>query len=204
MALLNDSRRRRAAPIVLLLIMLASVLAWPLLQAAYLTASADTRTDAELAGPVAIPPFSSDALRALFEADQRERTGEAIDWEVLRVSDARRRVVVKAWLDAGAVTAPLDRFRAAMLFQHGRTSDDYLLAHDLARAAAEGGCREARWLTAATEDRLLLSQGRPQRFGTQFIDVGGRFELAPVDPATTDAERAAWDVPPLAAARAGP
>jgi hypothetical protein len=197
------TRRRRLVAVVALLLVLSTALAWPLLQSVYLTVSADTRTDAELAGPVATPAFSSDALRALFEADQRERAGEAIDWDRLRVSDARRRVVVRAWLDAGAVTAPLDRFRAAMLFQHGRSIDDYRLAHDLARAAAEGGCREARWLTAATEDRLLLSQGRPQRFGTQYVDVGGAFELAPVDPATTDAERAAWDVPPLAAARAG-
>ncbi len=201
---MTDARRRRIAPIVASLLVLSTALAWPLLQAAYLTWTSDSRTDAALAGPVTIPAFTSDALQALLDADQRERTGDAIDWERLRVSDARRRIVVKTWLDAGVIVAPLDRFRAAMIFQHGRTTDDYRLAHDLARAAAEGGCREARWLKAATEDRLLLSQDLPQRYGTQSVDVNGRFELAPIDPATTDAERAEWDVPPLAKARAGP
>lgn len=196
--------RRRLGAITALLLLIATVLAAPLIQSVYLTASADTRTDAELAGPVAVPAFSSDALRALFEADQRERSSGPIDWERLRVSDAQRRVVVRAWLDAQVIVAPLDRFHAAMIFQHGRTTDDYRLAHDLARLAAEGGCRPARWLKAATEDRLLLSQGMPQRYGTQYTEVDGRLELQPVDAATTDAERAEWNVPPLATARAGP
>jgi hypothetical protein len=42
--------------------------------------------------------------------------------------------------------------------------------------------------------------GLPQKYGTQYRSVGGRWVLYPVDPATSDEERARWDVPPLAEA----
>jgi hypothetical protein len=50
-------------------------------------------------------------------------------------------------------------------------------------------------------DRWLLHRGLPQRFGTQYLDLGDGWRLYEVDPATTDEERAAWDVPPLTEAR---
>lgn len=40
--------------------------------------------------------------------------------------------------------------------------------------------------------------GEAATFGTQFQAVGGRWQLFPVDPETTDKERAAWNVPTLA------
>jgi hypothetical protein len=40
--------------------------------------------------------------------------------------------------------------------------------------------------------------GKPQKYGTNYVSDGRRQQLWDVDPATTDAERAAWDVPPLA------
>jgi hypothetical protein len=46
----------------------------------------------------------------------------------------------------------------------------------------------------------LLSKGQPQKYGTQYEQSGDAFILSAVDPATTDAERAEWDVPPLHAA----
>jgi hypothetical protein len=43
-----------------------------------------------------------------------------------------------------------------------------------------------------------MHQGKPQRFGTQYFAMGGDLPgLWQVDPATTDEERAEWDVPPL-------
>ena len=114
-------------------------------------------------------------------------------------------------LAAGEVRTPEDRFRAAVILQHTpRTwcegkltslgTDNYLLAHYLSREAFEGGYERARWLTAASLDRYLVSSGRPQRYGTQrSLDrETGRMEVDPIDPATTDEERARWGVPPLA------
>jgi hypothetical protein len=43
-----------------------------------------------------------------------------------------------------------------------------------------------------------MYEGRPQRYGTQFVPYGVRHRLWDVEPATTDEERAAWAVPPLA------
>jgi hypothetical protein len=43
-----------------------------------------------------------------------------------------------------------------------------------------------------------MSRGLPQKYGTQYIASGdGPLELYDYDPATTDEERAAYDVPPL-------
>jgi hypothetical protein len=50
-----------------------------------------------------------------------------------------------------------------------------------------------------------MAQGRPQKYGTQAhrCSDDAPWELWPVDSATTDAERAEWDVKPLAELRPG-
>ncbi len=63
---------------------------------------------------------------------------------------------------------------------------------------AELGHRAARWLAAAAHDRWLMRQGKPQKYGTQYVTEGDRWRLWEVDPATTDQERKEWSVPPLA------
>lgn len=47
-----------------------------------------------------------------------------------------------------------------------------------------------------------MSQKQPQKYGTQYTKTDGVWVLYEVDPATTDAERAEWRVPPLSAAKA--
>jgi TPR repeat protein len=139
-------------------------------------------------------------LRELFEQDQADRAGE---WLRLGTGerDQSRRAEVEALLDAGAAAEAEDYYHAAMVLQHGDRRDHYRRAHELARRAAELGHQPGRWLAAAAEDRSLMAAGLPQRYGTQDRTQGGRWVLWPVDPVTTDAERAAWDVPPLAEAR---
>ena len=44
----------------------------------------------------------------------------------------------------------------------------------------------------------LLPAGNSQKFGTQLVADGVQLALWPVDPATTDSERAKWGLPPLA------
>lgn len=59
------------------------------------------------------------------------------------------------------------------------------------------------WLRAAAEDRYLVSLGQPQRYGSQFHCIAPQgWQLHPVDPAVTDAEREATDMPPLATQQA--
>jgi hypothetical protein len=56
----------------------------------------------------------------------------------------------------------------ALIFQHGSTPDDFLLAHTLAMIAVAKGDNSAQWIGAATLDRYLHSIGKPQIYGTQF------------------------------------
>src|SRR5215831_12354489 len=142
----------------------------------------------------------NEELRQLYEADQADRRGGQLSPDVSESDRARRRRVAEL-LDVGAVESGEDFFHAAMVFQHGDGLDDYQRARELALRAAELGHRPGRWLAAAALDRWLMRQGRPQKYGTQYRSSGGAYELYEVEPATTDDERAEWDVPPLAEAR---
>ncbi|MFB9314375.1 hypothetical protein [Nocardioides plantarum] len=141
-------------------------------------------------------------LRALVRADQADRVPHPVagtpEYLALRERDASRRRRLGELLDAGRVVAPADLYDAAWLLNHGDEVGELGLAHELAARAAAAGHGPARWLAAATLDRWLMYQGRPQRFGTQFVPDGQRHRLWDVDPATTDADRAAHDVPSLA------
>lgn len=70
-------------------------------------------------------------------------------------------------------------------------------AHALALAAMRSD-PQARPLAATAYDRLRLLAGVPQKFGTQVVERDGRATLWPVDPLTTDSERAKWGLPSLA------
>lgn len=144
-------------------------------------------------------------LARLLTDDQRDRAAgpAGIDWSVVRQRDDERRARVRQLLDGRAVRTAADFYAAAMVFQHGRTADDFRTAHALALKAVELDPTDdqARWLAAASKDRELMSEGQPQRYGTQFRKVDGKWHLYEVDPAVSDDERAQWAVPPLAAAR---
>jgi hypothetical protein len=141
----------------------------------------------------------NEELRRLYEADQGDRLASETPADVIERDRARRRRVAEL-LDAGAAEAGEDFYHAAMVFQHGEDLSDYRRAYELSLRAAEMGHRPGRLLAAAAYDRWLMNQDKPQKYGTQYRGVGDQYELYEVDPATTDAERAEWDVPPLAEA----
>ena len=101
-------------------------------------------------------------------------------------------------------------YAAAWVLNHGELSEEAALGSRLAARAAELGHAGARWLAAAALDRSLMYAGLPQKYGTNIVPDGVGWRLWDVDPATTDAERLANDVPPLvemqarAAANASP
>jgi hypothetical protein len=145
-------------------------------------------------------------LLAMCEEDQRDRSPGpgGIDWQQVAPRDRERLRRAREILATGVALTPDDRYHAAIVLQHGEARDDFELAHELARRAAEEDADHphARWLAAAALDRARVASGKPQLYGTQSIREGDRWVLAPVDPAVTDEERAAWDVPPLAESRA--
>ncbi len=140
-------------------------------------------------------------LLQLFRADQAGREQhpafDSPEYHALFAADARRRQRVLEIVDAGQAITPPDYYYAALVLHHGGNLPEVWRAHTLANAAAAQGYRPARWLTAASLDRWLMMQGRPQKYGTQIVPDGERQRVWDVDPATTDAERAAWDVRPL-------
>jgi hypothetical protein len=47
-----------------------------------------------------------------------------------------------------------------------------------------------------------MYEDKPQKWGTQYKKINGTWVVWPVDPAITDEQRDAWNVPPLAEAQA--
>ncbi len=147
-------------------------------------------------------------LAALFAADRAEHgavpAAHTAEYAALRARDRGRRTRVLEVLDrlrqvqALGVPSPEALYQAAWILNHGDEPGEARAAHELAQEAAESGWAPARWLAAAAFDRWCMHEGRPQKYGTQFVPDGVRFRLWDVEPATTDAEREAWDVPPIA------
>jgi hypothetical protein len=91
-----------------------------------------------------------------------------------------------------------DYYHAAWIMNHGDTCENTRSAHLLALRSSELGYRPARWLAAASYDRWQMYQGKPQKYGTNYVYDGTGDRLWDVLPETTDEKRAAWDVPPIA------
>jgi hypothetical protein len=137
-------------------------------------------------------------MQEMFTADQAARQSTVIDWERIGHEDTERRHETLIYLTSGQISAPASLYYAAFIFQHGTCPEHYDLAHQLAELALQRGYAQARWISAASLDRALMSRGLPQKYGTQYVSyAGGPLELYQYDPATTDEERQLYGVPPL-------
>lgn len=142
-------------------------------------------------------------LKDLYIQDQYDReliSKKKTDWSVVNANDKRRREQVKSLFDNGQLKTGLDYYHSAMIFQHGTTTEDYEFANKLCSIAIKKGNKKAKWLYAATLDRILTSKkAQYQKFGTQFRkDAPDKpWYLYPVDPTTTDDERRKYNVPSL-------
>jgi hypothetical protein len=136
-------------------------------------------------------PPETDNLRVeeLHAADQKDRErvySSAKDLEALKERDLARRKELLELMGHGDVNTQNDLYRAAVVFLHGAEPKDFLTAHRLATVAAIQGHRPARWLSAASLDRFLMSIGLPQTYGTQFEhnEEENRYQLRlPIDDA---------------------
>ena len=144
-------------------------------------------------------------LAKITQEDQADRQAGAdkIDWSVVGKRDAERLKRTKEIAAQGGLKAADDYFNAALVLQHSDKVEDYDQAHQWCLKAVEldPELPDARWLSAATLDRSLMNQGKPQRYGTQYRKADGKWILWEVDPTVTDEERAEWNVPSLAQAR---
>lgn len=139
----------------------------------------------------------SPGIKVLVDADQAERQQGLTADSVKR--DAARRAQLSRLLQAKRSWSLDDLLAASLIFQHGQTVDEIARAHALAKQAlglAPTSCR-TQHMVAITEDRLLIRQGKMQKYGTQYSCPNGTCTRDPVDPAVSDAQRAALCVPPL-------
>ncbi|HWF44985.1 MAG TPA: DUF6624 domain-containing protein [Candidatus Kapabacteria bacterium] len=156
------------------------------------------------------PGYKNAKLYELYSEDQGERmllvahmqrTGQVPMPVALKMNgnDVRRKKELYDMLSAHTIITANDLEEAGLILQHGDDTSDYWTAHQLALQAIALGDSNARQLAAMTLDRYLVKQGKPQHFGTQAFqnEKTGKWELYPVDPTVTDAERARWDEPPL-------
>lgn len=137
-------------------------------------------------------------LRADDQAETRDVAAGTPAYDALRARDRDRRAQVMALIADGWPENPEALYAAAWVLNHGDIPEEAFLGHRLASAARDRGHGAARWLAAAALDRSLMYAGRPQKYGTNMVPDGVAYRVWDVDPATTDAERAANDVPPLA------
>lgn len=137
-------------------------------------------------------------LLAEDQAEDRALLAGQPAYVALRSRDRARRDAVMTLLADGWPDDADALYAAAWILNHGDTAEDAALGSRLAARAAEMGRTGARWLAAAALDRSLMYAGKPQRYGTNMVPDGVAYRLWDVDPATTDAERLANDVPPLA------
>lgn len=142
------------------------------------------------------------ALKEMYEQDQKDREDmHNIDWSAVAERDQVRRTATKKLIDQNQLTEKEDYYHAAMILQHDNDVESYRLANKLAQQSMEMGYEKAKWLYAASLDRLMVYSGEKyQKYGTQFRKEhkDAEWYQYPIDPNTTDEERAKYNVPPLA------
>lgn len=152
------------------------------------------------------PPKNN--LKKIYDEDQKDRVEKL--WErdekLMAERDATRLKRILELVEQDQLETSADYLHAAMILQHGSETKHYELAHELAQKAADNGYvpeqgeADPLWLAAAAKDRSLMSQGKPQLYGTQIKKDSkeGAWYLYPVDPSVTDEERARFHVRTLA------
>ncbi len=122
-------------------------------------------------------------LKRMYEEDQYSRKAEKIDWKELTKQDSTRRVRVGEMIKQDLLLTSNDFYHAAMIYQHGKDSISYKSAWEYSQKAffMDKANENARWLSAASYDRYLLSIGKPQVYGTQFIVLDKKYYLRDFD-----------------------
>lgn len=142
-------------------------------------------------------------LEELYDADTQDRVSfdsAEIDEATLKSRDAKRFQEVSSLLSKEEIDLSeiWNLHYLCVLHMHAPSTDPKIFeqAHEFAQQAVNMGSKVTRWLYAASLDRWLVSQGKLQKYGTQFDSQTG--ELLPTNASTSDEERASFGIPPLA------
>lgn len=143
-------------------------------------------------------------LQDTVDADQKEREGNWMDHteqEFIDIGkrDRQRFKTAKDCIEKRRAHTAQDFYNAALVLQHGEVADDFALAHELSLCSIVlGDNSNARWLAAASYDRMLRHLGHRQRFATQYNSSGLDRED---ETGTNDTMRKALNCPSLEEAR---
>jgi hypothetical protein len=169
--------------------------------------------DAAGAGAKASQPALQASLRERVEADQKAREAAfdgsgAFDKksvEAMAAVDATnlgwlKQLVAKQGFPTVAQVGRSGVADAFLLVQHADADPEFqasMLAVLESRVAG-GGVRKSE--VAMLTDRVLVAQGKPQRYGSQYVQAkNGGIAPKPIeDPAHVDERRAAMELPPMA------
>ena len=101
---------------------------------------------------------------------------------------------------SGDVSSADDHYYAGLILASSSRREDLELAQTMGLAAGELGEPRGYRIAAEVIDKGLRIKGEPQRYGTQisYLPVLKEWRLDPLDPRTTDEERRAMGVVPLA------
>lgn len=111
----------------------------------------------------------------IFADDQQARKAPSSNApKPIYQNDDQRREATRKLLVAGRLQSGKDFEEAAVVFQHSRQADDYLLAHTLSLIAISMGDKDAIWIASASLDRYLMAIGQPQIYGTQYMTPAGK------------------------------
>ncbi|MBD2731007.1 hypothetical protein H6G96_33005 [Nostoc sp. FACHB-892] len=109
----------------------------------------------------------SDELRYMFETDQQDRLTSRMIFDSSRDQARLKRTLS---LDRqGLIAKPEAQYYAALILQHGTCPEHFRRAYQLAHGAAKAGIPQAEWLSHASYDRWMISEGQPQKYNTQLI-----------------------------------
>lgn len=147
---------------------------------------------------------SNGELVVLFEEIQEMRINSTDkDWrnkkfhkKLTSLEKSARKRVLKLLKDKQLKTSD-DFLRAADIFHHGSNFKSYMFAVALSAISVHLGEKWGKNHYAVAVDRLLLSLGLPQYFGSHYIMRTGTVQLEEYNPKTTDKERLEYTIEPL-------
>ncbi len=157
-----------------------------------------------LAGCASEPKVVLDAapsdMYAAMSTDMDRRGGSAgVFGKTAERQGERFAEMARRALEDELVTAE-DHFYAGAILVRSSEMDHLLLAESIGRKAVILGDKRGAPVAAEAVDRQALIEGTAQTYGTQYTYsyLTGNWQLYLVDPKTTDADRSAVGLPPLA------
>jgi hypothetical protein len=153
-----------------------------------------------IVGACSSPSTRIGRLYESLQSDVSGRVTGSIPDPKIAERHAARAAEVRKMVEQGELQTAKERFEAAVILVENDELDDLKLAEVLAQEAAIGGERLAPRVAAEAIDKQRVLAHQPQRYGTQYewVPALGQWRLYVLDPSTTDSERQAVGVPPLA------